>query len=121
MQPKMTSLAKSILIFGIYIGLTGICLLLFPKLLLSALMIAETPNVWMQLLGLALGALGIYYIKAAIDNNIPFFRGTIPIRILQLLVVLGLTMLYSDYYILIGISSVEFAAGLWTWYLLKKV
>jgi hypothetical protein len=116
----MDKASKSVLYFGIYILITGLTLLLAPSVLLQLLMIEDSPNIWMQLLGLALTALGYYYIKAARDNNIDFYKGTIPIRIAQLGVVILLVWSYEGPYILIGVSSIEALSGIITYTLMRK-
>ena len=83
-------------------------------------MIDEAPNIWMQLLGLALSVLAFYYLKAAKDQNIDFIKGTVPIRIGQILGVTILVVLYGGPHILIAVSLVETLAGLWTWLTLRK-
>ena len=116
----MDKASKSVFIFGIYILITGLTLLLFPALLLSLLMIDVTPNIWMQLLGLALSALGYYYIKAARDNNVDFYKGTIPIRIGQFFVVTFLVWHYEGPYILIAVSGIEALSGILTYRFLPR-
>lgn len=116
----MDKSSKSVFFFGVYILVTGLALLLMPGILLQLLMIETTPNIWMQLLGLALAALGYYYIKAARDNNIDFYKGTIPIRIAQLAVVIILVLIYGGPYILIGVSAIEALSGIVTYTLLRK-
>ena len=93
-------------------------MLLAPQLLLQMLMIDIAPNIWMQLLGLALSALGYYYIKASKDRNFDFYHGTVPIRIGQFFVVVVLVWAYSGPYILIGVSAIEAIAGIVTWRLI---
>lgn len=116
----MNQASKSVFYFGIYILITGLTLLAAPNLLLQLLMIDDSPNIWMQLLGLALSALGYYYIKAARDNNIDFYKGTIPIRIAQLAVVTLLVWVYEGPYILIGVSAIEALSGIITYVLIRK-
>ncbi len=110
----------SIRVFGIYLLFTGLSLLLVPDVLLNLLMIDETPNIWMQLLGLALSILAFYYLKAAKDQNIDFIKGTVPVRIGQIFGVATLVILYEGPYILIAVSLVETFAGFWTWLTLRK-
>lgn len=117
----MDKASKSVFYFGIYILITGLTLLTAPSALLQLLMIDDSPNIWMQLLGLALIALGYYYIKAARDNNIDFFKGTIPIRIAQLVVVIILVWAYDGPYILIGVSGVEALSGIITYIFIRNV
>ena len=116
----MNKAAKSILFFGSYILVTGLVLLMIPELLLRLLMINDTADIWIRLLGLALSALGYYYVKAARDGNIDFFKGTIPVRIAQFAVVVVLVVLYDGPYILIGISAIEALSGIVTYYYIHK-
>lgn len=116
----MDKATKSVFYFGIYILITGLCLLVMPELLLRLLMIDDAPDIWMRLLGLALSALGYYYIKAAHDHNIDFYRGTIPIRIAQLIVVVCLVWMYDEPYILVGISAIEALSGIITYVYIRR-
>lgn len=117
----MKKLVNSIYTFGAYILGTGLVLMFMPQLLFNALQISDSPSIWVKLLGLALSALGYYYIKAAKDQNLAFINGTIPIRIGQFAIV-GLLLVQTDGpYVLLAVSAIELCFGLWSLFLLNKL
>lgn len=117
----MKKLINSIYAFGAYILGTGLVLMFLPQALFTALQLADTPNIWVKLLGLALTALGVYYIKAARDSNLEFIKGTITVRIGQFAIV-GMLLVQNDGpYILLVISAVELCFGIWSLLLLNKL
>jgi hypothetical protein len=91
----MSNAAKSILVFGIYLALTGLVFLVVPNTLLALFGFPTTNEPWIRVVGLLTVILAYYYIQAACDEAEPFFRATVygrPILIAGFIVfvVLGL-------------------------------
>jgi len=81
----MTSVAKSIYYFGLYLILVGVTLTVVPNLLLSTFQIPETNEVWIRVLGGIVFNIGLYYLFMAPVNNPVFTTLTIYTRLLVLL------------------------------------
>ena len=110
----MTHSAKSILVFVIYIVLLGIILVVAPNVLLGVFGMPPTTEVWIRVLGVIVGILGYYYIQAARNSLIPFFRATIYGRTVVLIsfIVFAILGLADPLLILFGV--IDFLGGIWT-------
>jgi uncharacterized membrane protein len=61
----MSKSAKSVLIFGFYLGVIGLILLLAPNALITPFGIETANEVWIRLSGILLMALSVYYTLGA--------------------------------------------------------
>ena len=110
----MTSSARTILIFGIYIVGLGLILLLVPNLLLGAFGFEETTEPWVRVLGVVVTALGYYYVVAARSNAQAFFSATVHGRVWLFLCFLALAALGMAKPILILFGLVDLFGAIWT-------
>ncbi len=117
----MSAAAKSVLVFGIYMLVQGATLLVVPNLLLSLSGLPETNEVWARLVGWCLCALGFYYVQAARQELIPFFRWTVIVRVGYFVVTLALCLTTGAPWMLLGFAAVETCFGIWTGLLLRSV
>ena len=76
----MNKAALSVRVFGIYLIVLGAWLLLAPNVLLRLFGMAATDEVWIRVVGMLVGFLGTYYVRAAAARFTPFFAWTIPVR-----------------------------------------
>lgn len=76
----MSSSARSVQVFGIYLVVLGIVLILFPNLLLAAFFLPLTAEVWIRVVGVLVLFLGIYYLRAARLGATEFFLWTVYVR-----------------------------------------
>ncbi len=116
----MTKSAKTIWVFGIYLFVEGIFLMVAPSWILSSIGLPEPDSVWRIILGFAVAILGYYYIRNAKENLLPFFGFTVQVRIVQFVFFVFLYVFERGTLALLIFSFVEFAAGMWTWRALKK-
>ena len=116
----MTKSAKTIWIFGIYLLIEGIFLMVAPSWLLSTIGLPEPESVWRIIAGLVVAILGYYYIRNAKENLLPFFHFTVQVRVLQFVFFVGLYVFERGTIALILFSFIEFIAGMWTMSVLKK-
>ena len=116
----MNRATLSVLVFGIYMLLQGATLLMAPNLLFSLLGFPLSQEVWPRAAGWALMALGFYYVQNARANYRPFFEWTVWVRSCQLLVFIGLVLFAGGKPVLLLTSGIEFLAGLWTGYELRR-
>lgn len=71
----MSKAAKSILVFGLYLGVLGSVLVLVPNLLLELIAIPPTQEAWIRVAGVLALILAFYYVQAARSNVVTFFAG----------------------------------------------
>ncbi len=76
----MSRAARSLFVFGIYLlGLSGL-LLIIPNWLIGLFGIAPTSEVWIRVVGMLVGFLGVYYLQAACHALTSFMRTSVSIR-----------------------------------------
>jgi hypothetical protein len=90
----MSSSARTVLLFGVYLMALGIILLITPNFLLELFSIPSTTEVWIRVAGMLILCLGFLYAQAARNNITEFFHWTVFIRssvivFLSVFVVLG--------------------------------
>ncbi len=110
----MSSSAKSIFAWGVYlIGIGGL-LLLAPNHLLPFFGFPPTNEVWIHILGVVVAALGYYHVQAARHEFTPFFLWSTQGRIF--------TVVCFSAFIVFGLAkpnlflfaSADFFGALWT-------
>lgn len=110
----MTSTAKSILYFGLYVVGLGLILIIAPNVLLSTFGFEESREPWIRVLGVVVTALGYYYVAAARSNALAFFNATVYGRIWVFLAFAGLASfgLAKPALILFGVA--DLLGAIWT-------
>ena len=116
----MNRAAQSVLVFGVYMLGQGLLLMLAPNLLLGVLGLPLETSVWPRAVGVALGALGYYYVRNALVNNTEFFAWTVQVRTAQFIAFIGFVLFASASPVLLFTSGFEFLAGVWTWFELRR-
>lgn len=116
----MTAAAVTIRVFGVY--LLGLCawLMAAPNVLLALFGFPTTDEVWIRVVGMLAGILGVYYLRAAAAELTAFFAWTVPVRmsvpaVFGVFVLLGLA---PPSLLLFG--AVDAAGALWTWWALRR-
>lgn len=115
----MSKSAFSAKVFAIYLFFAGALLAVVPNLLLSALHIAQTSEVWIRVIGVIAIMIGIYAWVAAKHDIRPFFIASVYTRGLvfvafTIFAVLGLG---SPMIVLFGVA--DLLGGVWTHWALK--
>ena len=77
----MSNAARSILVYGIYLLILSVVLLLIPNVPLAIFGIPTTNEVWIRVVGAMAVSFGIFYVRAARAEMTDFFRWTIPNRL----------------------------------------
>lgn len=116
----MSSSARSIQVFGVYIVALGFVLLLVPNLLLLLSGFPLTQEPWIRVLGVVVVALGYYYLVAASSKATAFFAATVRGRIWIFLAFIALVVLGFARPMLIMFGLVDFAGAIWTWMALRS-
>ena len=116
----MSKSAKSVLIFGIYLGIIGLILLIIPNMLITPFGIDATSEVWIRLSGILLMAIAVYYYLGAKNELVVILKATAFIRITIILFfsVFAILKLVSPNIIIF--SVVDLLGGIWTFLMLKK-
>ena len=115
----MSKAAISVFVFGWYILVNAIVLLMAPNLMLSMLGLEPTREPWLRLLGLMTLALSFYYIQAAREEVTAFFRLTMWGRSIILVgtIVLAAAGLVPPVIVMFGV--IDGAGAAWTGALMR--
>jgi hypothetical protein len=81
----MSKAAYSVFVFGLYLGVLGITLLVAPNFLLGMFALPGTAEVWVRVVGMLVLFLGFYYVLAARAEMTVFFRWTMYPRVTVIL------------------------------------
>jgi hypothetical protein len=73
----MSKSARSVFVFGLYLGVLGIALLVVPNVLLGMFFLPSTTEVWVRVVGMLVLFLGFYYTLAARKELTDFVRWTL--------------------------------------------
>ena len=111
---SMSRAARSMMVFGVYFIATGAVLVFTPNILLQLLRVPPTTEPWIRVLGVVAGVLGAYYITAARQELIGFFRATVWGRRIFVVGLLLLVLLSWAPPILLGFGLFDAAGALWT-------
>jgi len=111
----MKKSAFTLTVFGLYMNLLGLALMLVPNFVLSLFAIAPTSEVWIRVAGVLVFNLGIYYLFAAKSPTKAFVHASIVARlfVLATFVVFILLGFATPVFILFG--AVDAAGAIWTW------
>jgi hypothetical protein len=110
----MSRAALSIAVFGWYFLAIGAVLAVVPNALLSVLRIAPTGEPWIRILGVVVMILGLYYLAAARENNVGFFRWTTIGRAVVLPAFVALVFFAGAPPATILFGVIDAAGALWT-------
>lgn len=115
----MTS-ARTVLVFGLYLVLVGLGLLLTPDAVLDLLRLPPAQDFWPRVVGVLALVLACYYVVAARANLVPLIRATVFVRfaVFGLFGTLVILKLAPRELNLVGL--VDFAGALWTAFALKR-
>ena len=73
----MSKVARSVFVFGLYLVVLGIVLLVAPNFLLGIFFLPSATEVWVRVTGMLVLFLGFYYTQAARKELTDFFRWTL--------------------------------------------
>jgi len=106
--------ARSVFIFGLYLGVLGVALTVIPNVWLGIFQMPATNDVWIRVVGMLLFYLGIYYILAARKGMTDFFRWTVYLRPTVILFLITFVLLGFVKPVIILIGVVDFMGAVWT-------
>jgi len=111
--------AISIHVVGIYLMLLGAALIAAPNFVLALFGFPPTSEVWLRVVGVLAAALGHYYFQAARHDLVPFYRATVPARVLASLSLVAFVILGLVKPALILFGVVDLAGAAWTFLALR--
>lgn len=116
----MTRAARTIFVFGIYIVAMGVLLTFVPGPTVRPFGFPEPHEPWIRVLGVVALVLGSYYIQAARENVVAFFRWTLWGRSMVLAGAVALVVAGVAPPGLIVFGVIDAAGAVWTALALRK-
>ena len=116
----MSRAARSLFVFGIYLCVLGLLLLLVPNLLLRTFGAPTTDEVWIRVNGMFVLCLSFYYIQAARNELTIFIRWTVWARVAVVVYFAAFVLLVSAPKALLLFGLIDLSAAVWTWLALRK-
>jgi len=110
----MTKSARSVFVFGLYLLLLGIILVVVPNFLVGMFSLPRTSEVWIRVVGMLLLFLGFYYTQAARKEMADFFRWTVYVRSTVILFFAAFVLLGFAGPPLILFGVVDLLGAIWT-------
>ncbi len=92
----MSKGARSVFVFGLYLVVLGIVLLVAPNVLLGMFVLPGTSEVWVHVTGMLVLFLGFYYVQAARKELTDFIRWTMYPR--------STVILFFSAFVLLGLA-----------------
>ena len=117
----MSSAARSVYVFGIYLIVIGGILMGSPNTLLAVLGIPATTEPWIRFAGMLVMVIGMLDVACARTEQIGFMRATVYTRIFAFLTFVVFAVLGIAPAILILFGVIDAAAALWTFTALRSV
>ena len=121
-KPKsLTHAALSVGVFGAYMMLNGLGLMIDPNASLRLFGFPSTSEVWLRVVGLLSLSLGLYYVLAARSGLVPLLRWSVYIRPLGLI---GLGMFVFARLappMLLSFGLADLISAVWTYWALRRI
>jgi hypothetical protein len=118
-RKEMSSSAKSMLIFGIYLVGLGTFLVLTPNILLSLVGVPITNEVWIRIVGMLILFLAFFYIESARKGFTDYFRMTVITRPFVIIFFMVFILLGFVRPVLILFGIIDLVGALWTGWALR--
>lgn len=112
--------AVSVFVFGLYLWVLGIVILILPNQFLAVFRLAPTSDVWIRVMAVLVLILGFYYVAAGRADVRPLFRWSVPARASVILFFGAFVALDMVEPILLLFGIVDLAAAVWTAWALRS-
>ena len=110
----MSSAARSVYVFGIYLLIVGGLLLGAPNTLLTVLGLPTTTEPWIHIAGIPVMALGMLFASSARAENRWFFRASVWVRVFAFISFVMLAVFQIAPAVVVGFGAVDALGALWT-------
>ena len=116
----MSSAAKSVFVFGIYLVALGAALLGVPNLVIGTFGFPATSEVWIRVVGVLVLCLAYYYIRSAQADHLDFCRWTVHVRTFVFVAFAALAALRLARPALVVFGAVDLLGAAWTLAALRR-
>ena len=116
----MSHAAKSLFVFGTYLGGLGLLLLFVPNFVLNIFGVPPTNEVWIRINGMFVLCLSFYYVQTARNELTTFIRWTVWTRIAVIFYFAAFVLLVSAPKALLLFGLIDLLSAMWTLFALKK-
>ncbi len=110
----MSSVARSLVVFGWYLASLGALLVLAPNLLLSALGLPPTDEVWLRVAGMLVLIIAYFDVRLGRADLLPFARLTVHARAAVPVFLIAFVLAGLVKPIAIAVGVIDLAGALWT-------
>jgi hypothetical protein len=110
----MSSAAKSVFVFGIYLVGLGAALLTVPNLVIGTFAFPATGEVWIRVVGVLVLCIAYYYIRSAQADHLDFCRWTVQVRTFVFVAFAALAALRLARPALVLFGAVDLVGAAWT-------
>lgn len=117
---KMSTSAKTIYVFFIYMIISGAGFVLVPNFFMKLLQFPEVQDVWPRALGMMTILLGCYYGVMARSESKEFFRATAYGRMTVIVFFTAFVLFKVAPPTMIALGVVDFAGAIWTLWALRS-
>jgi len=115
----MSNVTRSIVVFGAYLALSGLMLVLIPDALLPLLGLPAPADGWVRVVGLLTLILAMYFLYSARHNDLHFQRATLIARVMFFTGITAFVLLDWAPPLLLAFGLVDLAGAAWTWLALR--
>ena len=116
----MDAAARSLFVYGVYLLLNAVSLVLTPNMLLTLLGVPGTSEPWIRVVGLVAGEIGFYFLVAARRGLSALYPATVHARIVAALVFVALVATRVGPWQLLIFGAVDLLTALWTQRSIKR-
>lgn len=116
---EMSKAAISLFVFGVYLVVLGLFLLIAPNTLITLFGLPATGDVWIRVAGMLIVLLAYYNVQAARNEVAEYFRWSVVARASVILFFAGFVIAGLVKPILLLFGAVDFAAASWTYIALR--
>jgi hypothetical protein len=115
----MTPAARSLQVFGIYLLVLAVGLVLAPNALLALFGMPPTQEVWIRVLGLLVGIVGAYDVIMATRSLSSLYMPTVVARAIAFVLLSAFALLQIGPPQLALFAVIDLLGALWTWRALR--
>jgi hypothetical protein len=116
----MSSTARSILVYSIYVFALGATLLLIPNVPLPIVGLPQAAEVWIRVAGMTVIFLSILYFTAARNDYREIFVASVPIRFAVVAFFAAFAAAGFTSWNILLLTPLDIVFALWTWSTLRR-
>ena len=115
----MSAVARTVFVFGIYVVVIGLTLMVRPDIVLTVLGLPATEEPWIHLLGYLAMVIGAYYLVAARSEAAAIVRASVPLRLVSAVIFIVVAALWG-YWPVMLFAIPDAVGAAWTWSALHR-